>query len=158
MKAAMHDVYGDASVVTIRDAAVPEPAAGEVLIRVHAAGLDRGVWHLLTGTPLMARLALGLRTVGKGSAARPSRGRSASSRPGPAMAAADDFPAAVFPHDAGVAGPLPPPFHRETKSPASAILRSRSGPAFLAGCRSVPPAGFVAMKAARLRSNRRSIP
>ena len=27
MKAAMHDVYGDASVVTIRDAAVPEPAA-----------------------------------------------------------------------------------------------------------------------------------
>jgi len=62
MKAAMHDVYGDASVVTIRDAAVPEPAAGEVLIRVHAAGLDRGVWHLLTGTPLMARLALGLRT------------------------------------------------------------------------------------------------
>lgn len=62
MKAAMHDVYGDASVVTIRDAAVPEPAAGEVLIRVRAAGLDRGVWHLLTGTPLMARLALGLRT------------------------------------------------------------------------------------------------
>jgi len=48
--------------VTIRDAAVPEPAAGEVLIRVRAAGLDRGVWHLLTGTPLMARLALGLRT------------------------------------------------------------------------------------------------
>ena len=62
MKAAMHDVYGDASVVTIRDAAVPEPAAGEGLIRVRAAGLDRGVWHLLTGTPLMARLALGLRT------------------------------------------------------------------------------------------------
>jgi NADPH:quinone reductase-like Zn-dependent oxidoreductase len=62
MKAAMHDVYGDASVVTVRDVAVPEPGAGEVLIRVHAAGLDRGVWHLLTGTPLMARLALGLRT------------------------------------------------------------------------------------------------
>lgn len=61
MKAAMHDVYGDASVVTVRDVAVPEPGAGEVLIRVHAAGLDRGVWHLLTGTPLMARLALGLR-------------------------------------------------------------------------------------------------
>ena len=61
MRAAMHDVYGDASVVTVRDVAVPEPGAGEVLIRVHAAGLDRGVWHLLTGTPLLARLALGLR-------------------------------------------------------------------------------------------------
>ena len=61
MKAALHDSYGDASVVTVRDVAVPEPGAGEVLIRVRAAGLDRGVWHLLTGTPLMARLALGLR-------------------------------------------------------------------------------------------------
>jgi len=61
MRAAMHDRYGDASVVEVRDAPEPEPRAGEVLIRVRAAGLDRGVWHLLTGTPLMARLFLGLR-------------------------------------------------------------------------------------------------
>lgn len=61
MRAAMQDRYGDAGVVEVRDAPEPEPRAGEVLIRVHAAGLDRGVWHLLTGTPLFARLFLGLR-------------------------------------------------------------------------------------------------
>ncbi len=74
------------------------------------------------------------------------------------MAAADDFPSAVFPTTQASWGPRHAPFHRETKSPAFAILRSRSGPALLAGCRSVPPAGFVAMKAARLRSNRQSLP
>ena len=97
-------------------------------------------------------------TADREPAARPSRGRSAGSRPGPAMAPAGDFPSPVFPHDAGVAGPRHAAFHREAKSPAFAILRSRSGPALPAGCRSVPPAGFVAMKAARLRSNRRSLP
>jgi D-arabinose 1-dehydrogenase-like Zn-dependent alcohol dehydrogenase len=29
----------------------PSPAAGEVLVDVAAAGLDRGVWHLVTGLP-----------------------------------------------------------------------------------------------------------
>jgi NADPH:quinone reductase-like Zn-dependent oxidoreductase len=32
-----------------------------VLVRVHAAGLDRGTWHLMTGTPYAVRLATGLR-------------------------------------------------------------------------------------------------
>jgi NADPH:quinone reductase-like Zn-dependent oxidoreductase len=39
----------------------PEPADTEVLLRVHAAGLDRGVWHLMTGRPYLARLAFGFR-------------------------------------------------------------------------------------------------
>ena len=29
--------------------------ASEVLVRVHAAGLDRGVWHVMTGLPYMIR-------------------------------------------------------------------------------------------------------
>jgi NADPH:quinone reductase-like Zn-dependent oxidoreductase len=34
-----------------------------VLVRVHAAGVDRGVWHLMTGRPYLMRLAgYGLRT------------------------------------------------------------------------------------------------
>jgi NADPH:quinone reductase-like Zn-dependent oxidoreductase len=32
------------------------PKADEVLVRVHAAGLDRGVWHVMTGLPYMIRL------------------------------------------------------------------------------------------------------
>ena len=32
-----------------------------MLVRVAAAGVDRGVWHLMAGKPYAARLAFGLR-------------------------------------------------------------------------------------------------
>ncbi|MGD9990560.1 NAD(P)-dependent alcohol dehydrogenase [Pseudonocardia sp.] len=35
----------------------PTPGPGEVLVRVHAAGVDRSVWHLTAGLPYPARLA-----------------------------------------------------------------------------------------------------
>ncbi len=35
----------------------PAIAADEVLIEVHAAGVDRGTWHLMTGLPYLVRLA-----------------------------------------------------------------------------------------------------
>ena len=62
MKAIVQDHYG--STDQLRLAEVPDPVAGpgEVLVRVGAAGVDRGTWHLMTGRPLAARLALGLRT------------------------------------------------------------------------------------------------
>jgi len=61
MQAIVHDTYGSSEV--LRLARVPRPAAGdrEVLVRVHAAGLDRGTWHLMTGTPFAARLVIGFR-------------------------------------------------------------------------------------------------
>ncbi|HEY5246885.1 MAG TPA: NAD(P)-dependent alcohol dehydrogenase [Dermatophilaceae bacterium] len=34
----------------------PTPAANEVLIRVHSAGVSRGTWHLMTGEPYAMRL------------------------------------------------------------------------------------------------------
>ncbi|HXC85747.1 MAG TPA: NAD(P)-dependent alcohol dehydrogenase [Trebonia sp.] len=37
--------------------AKPVPARGEVLIRVAAAGVDRGTWHLMAGLPYLARIA-----------------------------------------------------------------------------------------------------
>jgi NADPH:quinone reductase-like Zn-dependent oxidoreductase len=40
----------------------PEIADNEVLLRVHAAGLDRGAWHLMTGRPYAVRLVIGLRS------------------------------------------------------------------------------------------------
>ena len=61
MRASGRDVYGDHSVVTTRTVEVPTPAPHQVLIRVDAAGLDRGVVHILTGLPLLARLMFGLR-------------------------------------------------------------------------------------------------
>jgi NADPH:quinone reductase-like Zn-dependent oxidoreductase len=56
MKAIVQDVYGSAEVLELRDIARPEPAGGQVLIRVRAAGVDQGVWHLMTGLPYLVRL------------------------------------------------------------------------------------------------------
>jgi len=62
MKAAVRDEYGSSEVVHIDDVPVPEPKKNEVLIRVKAAGLDAGVWHLMTGTPLLVRyMGLGVK-------------------------------------------------------------------------------------------------
>jgi NADPH:quinone reductase-like Zn-dependent oxidoreductase len=61
MNAAVHDRYGDADVIYMDNRPVPAVADDEVLIRVEAAGLDRGTWHLLTGQPYAVRLATGLR-------------------------------------------------------------------------------------------------
>src|SRR3954452_19099744 len=57
MRAIVQDSYGSADVLGLRDIAKPEIGDVEVLIRVHAAGVDRGVWHLMTGLPYPIRLA-----------------------------------------------------------------------------------------------------
>ena len=57
MKAIVQNTYGSADVLELRDIGKPKVAAGEVLVRVHAAGVDRGVWHLMTGLPYPVRLA-----------------------------------------------------------------------------------------------------
>jgi len=61
MQAIVQDVYGDADVLQLRDIPTPSIGANDVLIRVRAAGVDRGVWHLMTGTPHLVRLFIGRR-------------------------------------------------------------------------------------------------
>ena len=61
MRAAVHDRYGDADVIRMDRVSLPAIGDDEVLLRVEAAGVDRGTWHLLTGQPYLARLAIGLR-------------------------------------------------------------------------------------------------
>jgi NADPH:quinone reductase-like Zn-dependent oxidoreductase len=61
MRAIVQDRYGSADTLRLARIDRPEPAAGQVLLRVHAAGLDRGTWHLMTGRPYLMRLACGLR-------------------------------------------------------------------------------------------------
>ncbi|WP_049566516.1 NAD(P)-dependent alcohol dehydrogenase [Nonomuraea sp. SBT364] len=61
MKAIVQDEYGPPRVLSLGEVPVPVPGAGEVLIRVRAAGVDYGVWHIMTGLPLVARLGFGLR-------------------------------------------------------------------------------------------------
>lgn len=57
MKAIVQDTYGSTDVLELREIDKPEIADDEVLVRVHAAGVDRGVWHLMTGLPYLLRIA-----------------------------------------------------------------------------------------------------
>jgi NADPH:quinone reductase-like Zn-dependent oxidoreductase len=62
MKAIVQDTYGSAEVLQLRDIDQPTAGDGEVLVRVHAAGISRGDVHLITGQPyLMRLLGLGVR-------------------------------------------------------------------------------------------------
>jgi NADPH:quinone reductase-like Zn-dependent oxidoreductase len=62
MQAITQDHYGEAGDV-LRLEEIARPAIGDedVLLRVHAAGVDQGVWHLMTGLPYPVRLACGIR-------------------------------------------------------------------------------------------------
>ena len=57
MRAALRERYGSVELVQLK--VIDRPAIGdaEILVRVRAAGVDRGVWHLMTGTPYPLRLA-----------------------------------------------------------------------------------------------------
>jgi NADPH:quinone reductase-like Zn-dependent oxidoreductase len=63
-RAILQESYGEPEDV-LRLGQTGRPAIGdrEVLLRVHAAGVDRGVWHLMAGLPYPVRLAgCGIRT------------------------------------------------------------------------------------------------
>jgi NADPH:quinone reductase-like Zn-dependent oxidoreductase len=63
MKAIVQDKYGTADVLELRDVEKPQPGDDELLIRVKAAGVDPGVWHLMTGLPYLVRvMGFGLRS------------------------------------------------------------------------------------------------
>jgi NADPH:quinone reductase-like Zn-dependent oxidoreductase len=62
MKAVVRDAYGSVEVLRLAEVDKPVAGEGEVLVRVQAAGVDQGVWHLMAGMPYVMRLAgFGLR-------------------------------------------------------------------------------------------------
>ncbi|MEO3892563.1 NAD(P)-dependent alcohol dehydrogenase [Nonomuraea sp. B5E05] len=61
MRAIVQDEYGPPHTLSLGEVPTPTPGADDVLIRVHAAGVDYGVWHVMTGLPLIGRLGFGLR-------------------------------------------------------------------------------------------------
>ena len=61
MKAIAQDKYGSPDVLELRDIDKPEIGDDDVLLHVRAAGVDPGVWHLMTGLPYLVRLGFGLR-------------------------------------------------------------------------------------------------
>ncbi|MCU1699713.1 MAG: Alcohol dehydrogenase zinc-binding domain protein [Mycobacterium sp.] len=64
MQAIVQRRYGEVPQDVLGVARLPIPTAGprEVLVRVRAAGVDRGTWHLMAGRPYLARaIGFGLR-------------------------------------------------------------------------------------------------
>src|SRR5215207_2033844 len=57
MKAMVRDTYGPPDVLELRNIDIPEINDDEVLVHVHAAGVGRDVWHVMTGLPYPIRLA-----------------------------------------------------------------------------------------------------
>ena len=56
MQAVLQAGYGSTDVLRVGTTPRPHAREGEVVLRVHAAGLDRGTWHLMTGRPYLMRL------------------------------------------------------------------------------------------------------
>jgi NADPH:quinone reductase-like Zn-dependent oxidoreductase len=62
MKAIVQERYGLADVLELHDIDPPVLGEKDVLVRVHAAGVDPGVWHLMTGLPYLVRaMGFGIR-------------------------------------------------------------------------------------------------
>jgi NADPH:quinone reductase-like Zn-dependent oxidoreductase len=57
MKAIVRERYGSADVLHLRDVELPRVGDEEVLVRIRAAGLDRGAWHIMAGLPYLLRSA-----------------------------------------------------------------------------------------------------
>jgi NADPH:quinone reductase-like Zn-dependent oxidoreductase len=62
MRAVVQDGYGTSEILRLGQVVRPEVGPREVIVRVRAAGLDRGTWHLMQGKPRLLRLVFGLRT------------------------------------------------------------------------------------------------
>ena len=56
MRAITQDKYGSAEVLHLADIEPPAIGANELLVRVRAAGLDRGTWHSMAGLPYLMRV------------------------------------------------------------------------------------------------------
>lgn len=61
MTAVVQKGYGTTDVLHLERIPRPEIADNEVLVRVHAAGLAKGAWHIMTGKPYLLRAVFGLR-------------------------------------------------------------------------------------------------
>ena len=56
MRAITQDRYGSADVLKLQQVATPAVGLDDVLVRVRAAGLHIGDWHLMTGQPYLMRI------------------------------------------------------------------------------------------------------
>jgi NADPH:quinone reductase-like Zn-dependent oxidoreductase len=62
VKAIVQDSYGPPDVLELKEIDKPGlRGEDDVLLHIHAAGVDPGVWHLMTGLPYLVRIVVGVR-------------------------------------------------------------------------------------------------
>ncbi len=61
MRAVTRSEYGEPDVIQVRDIPRPEPAAHEILVRVHATTVNRTDCAILRAKPAVMRFTTGLR-------------------------------------------------------------------------------------------------
>jgi NADPH:quinone reductase-like Zn-dependent oxidoreductase len=115
MKAVSQTRYGSPEVLQLSDVPKPVIAADEVLIRVRAAAVNHADLVYLTGTPLIARLAFGIRAP-----KQRVRGRDVAGE----VEAVGQGVSRVRPGDAVYAEVETGSFAEYTKAPQSAVFRS----------------------------------
>ncbi|MGB8702228.1 MAG: NAD(P)-dependent alcohol dehydrogenase [Thermosynechococcaceae cyanobacterium] len=59
MKAIIQTEYGSPDVLRLAEIDKPVVSDNSVLVRVHAASVDAGIWHLMRGTPFLIRFLFG---------------------------------------------------------------------------------------------------
>ena len=60
MRAIVHSKYGPPDVLELREVDKPKVGENDVLVKVHAAGVNAYDWHILRADPFLARLEVGL--------------------------------------------------------------------------------------------------
>jgi NADPH:quinone reductase-like Zn-dependent oxidoreductase len=59
MKSIIQTQYGSPDILQLKDVNKPTPKEGEVLVKIHATGLNIRDWYILTGSPFITRFFTG---------------------------------------------------------------------------------------------------
>ena len=79
MKAIVQNAYGSPDVLELQDIDKPKVGDGDVLVRVHAAGVNAGDYFTMSGSPWLVRMVVG---VPETEGLRPWMGRGRACRGG----------------------------------------------------------------------------
>jgi len=60
MKAIVCPRYGAPETLELRDVPLPSPSSGQVLVKIHAAGINAADWRIVRADPFLVRLAMGV--------------------------------------------------------------------------------------------------